>query len=269
MIRQGRFYTGLAILCMFIFLCAIGSQMRMYRFESRGRHQLHGHNISQVINTVSFSVHCLPPAMDVLFPILTGIFCAAIFAGEFENKHVRTMAMRPISRTNMYLGKLGAMLVYIFFFFLLLWGLSFITGLLLFENDHDVYIWGKTFNRNYKGYILPQQTAWTHYFLIYLMAPLTLVSLVSIFLMFSVIFKKFTSAATLPVGIYFVSLALEQMPIFSPIRNYLPSYYCSFWKYLAHPTIPWQNLIHSVVVMLLFAVAALAAGIFLFKSSDI
>lgn len=207
--------------------------------------------------------------MDVLFPIMIGIFSAAIFAGEYETKQLRTQATRPISRANLYLGKLLAMTAYVGTFLIILWVVSFATGALLFTFSSDVYVWKEMFDMKHGGLVMPEAIAWRRYFMIFPLAFLTVIAQVPLFLLFSVIFKKFTPAAAVPIGLYFVSLALERMPIFRPIRSYLPTYYFGFFKYVFHPEIPWGLILHNTAIMLLLAVFALFGGINLFKSADI
>lgn len=257
----------MAVLLMLVGLCSVGIYLRM---SKHGGRQFEGRLMRELINGISFSETVLLPGIYILLPMMIGILSASMFAGEFESGQIRMMSIRPVSRTALLLSKLIAVSLYgyICLFFLLL--TSYVSGAFLFGFSGDVLIFGPAFlGKDSSIYILNGSEAWKRLLLSYFFAGYSLISIASLFIMFSVIVRKLTVAIIIPLGIYFTSYILDALPFMENLQGFLPTRYLMAWKYVMAPQIPWDSVVHDGVFMLLYTACYLAIAVICLKTKDI
>jgi hypothetical protein len=87
--------------------------------------------------------------------------------------------------------------------------------------------------------------------------------------MFSVIFKNTTSAAIVPLGIYYTSYILDALPLMESIQRFLPTRYLMLWKYTMAPEIMWNQLASDGIFLGIYTSLYLLIAGFIFSGSDI
>jgi len=115
MVRRKLLHAGLAVSLMLTFLAAAGIYHKTSRQPGR---KMASRLISELINGITFSETVLLPSIYMILPMVLGIFAAAAFAGEFQKGHLRAVAIRPISRWQIFIGKFISLSVYSFHLFL-------------------------------------------------------------------------------------------------------------------------------------------------------
>jgi ABC-type transport system involved in multi-copper enzyme maturation permease subunit len=101
MARRKLLHAGLAVSLMLTFLAAAGIYHKTSRHPGK---KVASRLVTELINGVTFSETVLLPGIYMILPMVLAIFAAASFAGEFQKGHLRAVAMRPISRWQIFAG---------------------------------------------------------------------------------------------------------------------------------------------------------------------
>jgi hypothetical protein len=79
---------------------------------------------------------------------------------------------------------------------------------------------------------------------------------------------KPASATVLTLSLYLVDNIVRNVPYFEDIQKYFLSHHMSQWTQVFQPTIPWPDLIHSVLYLGAFDLLFFAIGAFYFARRD-
>ncbi len=267
MFRRKVAHAGIAVSLFLTVLGALGISMRMTR---RPNKRIIGHLITEMMNGLAFSETILLPGIYMLLPMVVGIFAAASFAGEYQNGYIRTVAIRPVSRWQIFLSKFAAMSVYSYLLLAILLVVSYLTGALLFGPSGDIIVFGPAFlGKGSKIFIMSADVAWERLLLSYFFAGYALISLSAMFLMFSAIFKKMAIATVFPLGIYYTSYVLDAIPFMENLQRFLPTRYLMIWKYVMAENIKWDLIMHDGCFLLLYTAVYLIIGGVVFSKSEL
>jgi len=267
MFRRKIAHAGIAVSLFLTFLGALGITIRMTK---RPNKELVGHLVSEMMNGLAFAETILLPGIYMLLPMVIGIFSAAAFAGEYQNGYIRTVAIRPVSRWQIFLGKFISLAIYSYILLAILLIVSYSTGSLLFGMSGDIIVFGPAFmGRGAKIFIMSGDTAWIRLLLSYLFAGFALISLSAMFLMFSAIFRKTAIATVFPLGIYYTSYILNTLPFMESLQRFLPTRYLMIWKYVMAEQIQWGLIMHDGTFLILYTIAYLTVGGVIFAKSEL
>jgi len=267
MFRRKIAHAGIAVSLFLTFLGALGIAIRMTK---RPNKEILGHLVSEMMNGLAFSETILLPGIYMLLPMIIGIFSAASFAGEYQNGYIRTVAIRPVARWQIFFGKFIALSIYSYILLIILLIVSYITGSLLFGFSGDVIVFGPAFmGRGAKIFIIDSNSALSRLLLSYLFAGFSLISLSAMFLMFSAIFKKSAIATIFPLGIYYTSYILNALPFMESLQRFLPTRYLMIWKYVMAEKIQWDMIIHDGTFLLIYTIIYLIIGEIVFSKSEL
>ena len=267
MARRKLLHAGLAVSLFLTFLAAAGIYHKTTRHPNR---KVASRLITELINGITFSETVLLPGIYMILPMVLGIFAAASFAGEYEKGHLRAVAIRPVSRWQIFIGKFVSLSLYSYLLLGILMLVSYCVGSSLFGFSGDVIVFGPAFlGKGAKVYILPESIAWQRLVLSYFFAGYSLISLTAMFMMFSAIFKRPAVATVFPLGIYYTSYILDALPFMDSLRRFLPTRYLMIWKYVMAESVRWQDMAHDGMFLLAYTAAYLIIGGIAFSSSDL
>jgi len=268
--RQKKSLAGLMVNLLLTVLCLIGFYLRKTGTVKGHKQVFEGRLITEFINGTSFCLTVLFPAIYMIMPMILAMMAASIFAGELRTGTLRMMAVRPLSRWSMVLSKLSAVSIYSFFILFSLMGVSLILGSAFFGFGGDIIVFGPAFLGKGAGiFIMSSDTAIERLFLAYFFCTYSLVSLSAMFIMFSVIFKNSTSAAIVPLGIYYTSYILDALPLMENIQRFLPTRYLMLWKYTMAQDIMWDKMLSDGVYLAIYTLLYILIAGFIFNGSDI
>jgi ABC-2 type transport system permease protein len=265
--RRKLAHAGVAVSLFLTALAAVGFAMRQTRHPDK---ELGGRLVNELFNGVAFSQTVLLPGIYVLLPMVLGIFAAASFAGEYGNGHLRTLAIRPVSRWRMFVAKFVALCVYSYLLLGILLVVSYSIGAFLFGPSGDVIVFGPAFlGRSGKIFILSADIAFERLFLSYFFAGDALISLSAMFMMFSAIFRKPAIATVVPLGVYYTSYILDALPFMESLQRFLPTRYLMVWKYAMAPSVDWGGMLHDGGFLFIYTFAYLVVGGVCFARSEL
>jgi len=265
--RQKQALVGICVILLLTLLFFLGFYLRRNQVA---QHNFQGQLMKELLNGIAFSESILVPAIYFMFPMVVGIFSAGTFAGEFQLGLIRTVSIRPIPRWCIFISKFIAMGIYAYILLTVQLVVSYILGGIIFGFSGDVYIWGPGFfGKGASIYIFKESVAWQRLFLSYFFAGYALISISAMFLMFSAIFKKMTTATVVALGVYFSSYIIGILPFMENIRRFLPSRYLMIWKYTMAQEIMWDAMINDGIFLGAYTLAYCLIGIFVFNSTDI
>lgn len=267
MFRRKVAHAGIVVSLLLTVLGALGIAMRMTRHPNK---KMLGRLISEMMNGLAFSETILLPGIYMLLPMVIGIFSAVSFAGEYQNGYLRTVAIRPVARWQIFFAKFAALSVYSYLLLAILLVVSYTTGAILFGPSGDIIVFGPAFlGKGSNIFIMSADVAWQRLILSYLFAGYSLISLSAMFLMFSAIFKKTAIATVFPLGIYYTSYILDALPFMESLQRFLPTRYLMIWKYVMAENIKWDMMMHDGFFMLLYTLSYLIIGAVVFAKSEL
>jgi len=272
MFRRKVAHAGILVSLFLTALGALGVSLGMRRHPihpDRGMRRL-GINVWEFMNGIAFSEMILFPGIYMILPMIIGVFTAVVFAGEYQNGYIRAVAIRPVERWQIFMGKFLSITIYSFILLAILLLVSYSVGAIMFGASGDVIIMGnKLFGQGPKFYILNANVAAQRLILSYLFAGYSLVSLSAMFLMFSAIFKKPAIATVFPLGIYYTSYILDALPFMESLQRFLPTRYLMVWKYVLAENIQWDKMMYDGGYLMAYTVSYLVIGGVVFAKSEL
>lgn len=187
-------------------------------------------------------------AMNTLWvhiPVLIVIIAASIFAVEFETGTIRLLLTQPISRSQLLLAKMIAMIVYNIVFMMLTVLAALLPACLLFgTGDLVVFIDGVQF--------IQEATFLKRLGLSLAFATLSMIAFSSLGMIFSLFFKNTLTSILLSMGVLILSTLLQKFVfgLFSAWQPFLFSYHFSKWQLFFVDEIPQQSILQSCGFML-------------------
>lgn len=262
MTRLKRFYIALFILAGFIGMISMAIYQRRQKMGGRGDA---GKLLRELLNATTFSQIILIPASFVILPVIIGIFTASSFAGEEKQGLLRTMAIRPVSRTDILFSRFLSYSIFSYLMLFLLLVISYVTGGLMFGFDGAVFSIGDPEIGQKAFYVLKPREGLITLIRMYITVGYAMVSIVALFLMFAVIMRKQGNAIVAALGFYFVSYILFPMPMMEHIRPFLPSRYMMVWRFALGRHIMWEPYLHHTAILFCFTISYLLIGMYFFR----
>lgn len=267
--RRKVAHAGILVSLFLTTLGALGIAMSMKRHPTRGVKRM-GLNVWEFMNGVAFAETILFPGIFMILPMVIGVFSAVSFAGEYQNGFIRTVAIRPVSRWQIFLGKFLSVSIYSYVLLAILLLVSYSIGAIMFGPSGDVIIMGNAlFGKGPQFYILNADVAIQRLLLSYFFAGYSLISLSAMFLMFSAIFKKTAIATVFPLGLYYTCYILDALPLMESLQRFLPTRYLMIWKYVLGENIQWENMQQDGCFLLAYTLAYLIIGGVVFSKSEL
>lgn len=268
--RQKKCLAGLAVNLLLTLLVLVGFYLRKTGAIKGHRQEFEGRLITEFINGTSFCITVLLPAIYMIMPMVLAMMAASVLAGEQGNGTLRMMSVRPISRWNVVISKLLAVTLYSLFLLSCLFATSMALGSLFFGYGGDIIVFGPAFIGKGAGiFIMDSDTAMERAVLAYFFCAYSLLSLSAMFIMSSVIFRNATTAAIVPLGIYYTSYILDALPLMESIQRFLPTRYLMLWKYTMAQEIMWDRMLSDGIFLAIYTLLYVIIAGFVFNGSDL
>lgn len=200
------------------------------------------------IHEAYYPVFILNTFSTSILPLLLFMTVTDIFVGEIEDKTLKITLLRPISRFKVFLSKHLAIIIYILFHLLTVFLLSFITSMLL--NNENLLA---GFANGLKSYMLA-------------IIPAIGISIFTGFI--AQFFKNGSGALTTSIFIY---LALQVFPILFPSLSKIlfTSYMDWHLLWLANYGFGSSQLLIIFMLLLSYIIIFAVAGFYLFDRKNI
>jgi ABC-2 type transport system permease protein len=198
-------------------------------------------------------------------PLLVALVTGDLVSGEAAMGTIRMLATKPISRTQLVLSKFMAGGVYTLFIVMWLGIMAVGVGRLLFGTGDLMVL-------NSDGLVILQEAdiSWRYMggFAVAYLAMLTVSSL-------SITLSCFSEnsigpiVTTMAIITLFIIIGTLDVSIFDPIRPFLFTTHMASWRSFFEDPLPTEQIIRSVVILLVHNVVLIAIAIYSFNKKDI
>lgn len=198
-------------------------------------------------------------------PLLVALVAGDVLAGEANMGTMRLLLTKPVSRTKVVLVKYMASIVYALL--LLIWlavtGLGF--SLLIFGPGDMINMKSDSF------IMLLQDDIMWRYMLAFGFAALAMATVAALSVFLSVFADNSIGPIIGTMGIIIVLtiFANLEIPLFNLIKPYLFTTHMIAWKGFFDAPVPYNAILQSVIVLVVYIVVFLSATIVVFNKKDI
>ncbi|MBW7914913.1 MAG: ABC transporter permease subunit [Taibaiella sp.] len=198
-------------------------------------------------------------------PLLVALVAGDALAGEANMGTLRLLLTKPVSRTNVVLVKFVASIVYALL--LLVWlaivGLGF--SILLFGTGDMINLKSDAFVM-----LLENDIMW-RYMLAFGFAALAMTTVAALSVFLSVFGDNSIGPIIGTMGIIVVLTIFSnlEVPLFNIVKPWLFTTHMIAWKGFFDTPVPYEAILQSVIVLVVYIVLFIAATIIVFKKKDI
>lgn len=256
----------------FLLVVAFVAMILLGLWMQERRHRqvkVEGKTFSEYMNAPMCSVIAQMPALFLFLPIMAAIAGASQVASESQSGTLRTMMIRPVSRTGVVLTKFFVLGVYMFALTALMGLLTFALGWAWFGKLGDLLVSKDMLGLGRGFIILPADVAIVRILFSYLLAVLSLWSLASIGLLFGIALEQTAGAAMAVLGLYFISYIIDAVPFFSELHRFLPTKNWNWWSRVYNSDIEWNELLQRGLWIAAYTLTCLGLSVGLFLRKDI
>jgi ABC-2 type transport system permease protein len=198
-------------------------------------------------------------------PLLVALVTGDLVSGEASMGTIRMLLTKPISRTKLLLSKFIAGGVYTLMITVFLGFMAVVVGKLMFGSGDLIVL-------NSDGLVILQQDDinW-RYFGAFAVAFLALLTVSSISICLSCFSDNSIGpiVATMAIIILFTIVGTLDVKIFDGIRPYLFTTHMASWRSFFEDPLPVNQILQSVVILLIHNAILIAASIIQFNKKDI
>lgn len=200
------------------------------------------------VNSNQFSLFILGIFTNYILPLLITMAAVDMFSGEFNDRTIKSVFLRPISRFKIYLSKITCIGVYIILNLLLLFIVSSIAGLFLQGG-------GSTFTSLLRGLSA------------YVVSIIPMVGIGIVVAFISQLFKSSSGALVVSIIIYIALTVISRLfPAIS--RSFLTSYSDWYLLWIGSSIMVWK-ILNAFIVILSYSMIFFSAGFYLFDRREI
>lgn len=211
-----------------------------------------------------FITFLLLNSMWVLMPFLVCLIAGDMIAGEAQNGTLRIILSRPVSRRNLIIAKLIAVVVYVFLLVLFMMVSSLFLGRLLFGTG-DLMVYHESLN------IFEQSDVMWRFMMAFTYGFLGMMVVASLAFLLSVFTENSLSPIiiTMALLIGFTIISNLNLEIFNYIRPWVFTTYISSWSLFFDYVVDWQRAFESAVISLIHVIVFCGIAIWYFNKKDI
>lgn len=266
--RSRLFYLSFVMLVIFVLLMLWG-------FYTYSQHKTGGqvefkytYENASYFNGLIFTLYSAYFAFQLIIPISVSILAGTQIAGEARAGTLRFLLTRPISRTQLYLGKylVSALNVFVLLAFFI--GFNLLIGLLL-VGWGDLSLYPGPLNLVQEPSRLAQTDALLRFGYATLTGTWSLMTLATLAFLMSVLFENPIAASFTALTLYVMFNVIGRVDFFVDLKPYLFTTDMEFWRDVFKPEIPMPELLYRACRCGLYSVGFLLAGLIAFERKDI
>jgi len=201
------------------------------------------------VGTADFPIFILGLFTSLILPLFIFMWAADIFAGEVGEGSLKIVLIRPITRFNIYLGKIMALSLFAILLLAVILIFSLISGIFLGGTGSE-YLAG--FTSGIKAYILA-------------IVPMISLGITSAFI--AQFFKSSSGALTTSILVY---IAGKLLPIVYPVASKVLLFSYTNWHVLWQgSSLAPERLLYAFLIMLSTSIILFTSGYYLFDIKEV
>jgi ABC-2 type transport system permease protein len=211
-------------------------------------------------NGTLFPAAALALILPIFLPVATAVIAGDTIAGEANAGTLRYLLVRPVSRSWLLFSKLVTVVVFVFLAVLVVAGIGFVAGAVLFGLEPVTSVSGSTLSTT----DIIMRTVLT---IVYV--AVSMLGLASIAVFASTRTDSPLAAALAALATFVTSQVLDLIDAARVIRPYLPTHYWLSFVDLFRDPILWHNLARGFALQAVYIVLFLALAWASFSTKDI
>lgn len=200
------------------------------------------------VNSNQFSIFILGIFTNYILPLLITMAAVDMFSGEFNERTIKSILLRPISRFKIYMSKILCIGIYIVLNLLLLYLVSSLTGLFLQGS-------GSILNSLLRGLAA------------YVVSIIPMVGIGIVVAFISQFFKSSSGALVVSIIIYIALTVIARL--FPALSRSLLTSFSEWYLLWVGGSIMLQKILNSFIIILAYSMIFFAAGFYLFDRKEI
>ncbi|MCX7600034.1 MAG: ABC transporter permease [Armatimonadetes bacterium] len=264
MFTQRSTYAGFIIIALVIGLIVYGTWRHGTRMDELGRLGSERFVVAGKALTAPFVMQfVLPSVMEVLMALLVAAVGGGLIAAEVRSGTLRTLLMRPVTRLELLLAKVGAGWVYALFLSLFAGLTAAALGYLVFgEGDLVSIITGRIV-------IFSHEEALARLGMAYGFAALGRCAIITVAIMLSCLFDNALTAGAVTVASLLCFRILGEIPYFDTWEPYFLTTHLDVYLDPLKAELDWNDVLRHVGGLACYVVGALAVAGVVFWRRDI
>jgi ABC-2 type transport system permease protein len=229
-------------------------------------HAMHpaGLDFSHYFSGLSLAFVMITNTVFLLGSLYLALVCGDIVSKEVEDGTMRMVLSRPVSRARILLLKYLACVTYTWALTLFIVASSLLLGI-AYRGVGGLFV----------------AAPWDHVFGFYEAGPgfvrfaeatgllcVTMLTIANLGFMFSCFNVKPASATVLTLSLYLVDTIIGNIPYFPDLKIYFLTHHMGMWTQAFEPTVPWSQVIHSMLYLGAFDLLFLSVGAAYFGRRD-
>ncbi len=204
-------------------------------------------------------------SLIVNIPLLVALIAGDSIAGEAGNGTLRLLLTKPVSRAGIVVSKFIASLCYTMLLLLWLAFVSLFLSLLIFGKGDMINMQNGQFTMLLQGDILWRFGAAFGY------AALAMSAVASLAVFLSVFAENGIGPiiSTMGIILFFTIITNLGLPTFDVLKPWLMTTHMIAWKGFFSNPVPYDAILHSSLVMVMYTALFLVLTIFIFNRKDI
>ena len=188
------------------------------------------------------------PLLTMFMPFFVSLVFGEIFAGESSDGTLRTVFTRPIPRTDFFIAKLAASLIYAFALVFSLGVVAYLIGLLAFGTGGLLTM---TWHRGEMPSVVwySEGQALARLGLCYLLTTVSMITVGMIAFFIGVWLNNALGAIGASIMLLFAAFIIGNIEWFAPIKPYLFTSHLSLGQQVFQTPIPWKDITTSLEVL--------------------
>ena len=261
-LHKARTYIGPVALSLLIFAVGFGIKHSHHLERMRGLMDRDFIVTGSIVNAAFLCRSLLEGIPFTFLPLFTCMVCADLLASESADGTLRMLLCRPITRRQVAASKYVLGAVYAV-------GLTIGTGVLAYLIGTALLGRGSLVLFNDGIWVIPEHTAILRLLASYTLVASGMLAIGSIAFAISTFLSNSNGAIAGAMGVLYGSVVIEEIEFFAPLKPYLLSTHLEKWHRLLQGPFDMHQFLHSIGIMLAYAVVSFVIGLIIFERRDV
>src|SRR6185436_12530643 len=270
LVRSKGFYLSFAALLGFVMLMLWGFYSYAQRKTSglAGEQFKYTYESKSYFNGLTFTLYSLIFAFSLLIPIFVAMSAGAQIAGERRAGTLRTICIRPVSRSSIILSKFVVVAFHTWLLLAFFIGVNLLIGL-LFVGWGDLELYPGALNLVDEPSRMLRDDALWRFFYASFSGTWALLVVAAIAVLLSVLFDNPVTAVAATLAVYLILYIVGRIEFFVTLRPFFFTTHMEFWRDVLKPEVPWANFYHYAATCGAYIFGLLLASVLVFERKDI
>jgi len=219
-------------------------------------------------NGLTFTLYSLIFAFSLLIPIFVAMSAGAQIAGERRAGTLRTICIRPVSRSSIILSKFVVVAFHTWLLLAFFIGVNLLIGL-LFVGWGDLELYPGALNLVDEPSRMLRDDALWRFFYASFSGTWALLVVAAIAILLSVVFENPVTAVAATLAIYLMLYIVGRIEFFATLRPYFFTTDMDFWRDVLKPAIPLHSFYHYAMTCGAYTFGSLLLAVIVFERKDI